>query len=89
MDMELQKNKDGKYTVWAFYYNPMTEESAYGIESLHLTKEGANKSMEIHREFARKEHEEYVASLTGRGRKTHSPFGRFEDWCIDEIEIKP
>jgi hypothetical protein len=41
--------------VWEFMYNDFTYESAAHTMSLHRTKKGATKAMEIHKEKVKKE----------------------------------
>jgi len=69
--------------LWAFYYNPMTEESASYIESYHRTEEGAIAAMNKHKAQEKSEwdecykHEDYIPF----------EFGRFQDWYVREFEL--
>jgi hypothetical protein len=75
--------------VFAFLYNSMTEESSWGVVSLHHSKEGAEKAMQEHKEKERSkwlEHIDWVIKEYGENcYKT--PFGQFQDWCIQEMEV--
>lgn len=86
--MELKKNKEGKYVVWEFLYCSMIYESDYGTLSIHATEEGANKAMEIHREFARHEWQKLYAEEISNGEEPYCKFGEFEAWTVRECEIK-
>lgn len=46
--------------VFGFFYNSCIHESAYGLMSLHKTKEGAEAAMQKHIEEKKVEHSEYV-----------------------------
>ena len=69
--------------LWAFYYNPMKEESASYIESYHRTEEGAIKAMEKHKQ---KEKIEY--NKTRYGKLNPSRFGQFEMWYVGPFTLK-
>ena len=73
-----------KEYIWAFMYNPMTEESAWATVSLHKTKKGAEVAMEFHKNEAKKEYEERKKRNGGRWPVE---FGDFEDWFVKKIEI--
>ncbi len=69
--------------LYAFLYNPMTEESGYITISLHQEKKNAEVAMELHKGNEKLKWEE-----------RHDPdypteFGSFEDWRVQEVEIKP
>ena len=66
-------------------YNPMIEESCFGIISVHQTKKGAQISMKSHRNEALKE----WSKRNNRYEQKRFPFGRFEKWTVGEFEILP
>jgi hypothetical protein len=69
--------------LFEFVYCGMTEESSYATISLHRTREGAEKAMNKHKEEASQEWKKKYPV----GSYEPYPFGRFEDWGINEIEI--
>lgn len=80
--------------VYAFMYNPMTEESGYITVSLHKTRDGAEKALESHKtgrklqwdELEKYRREKYADDLYETIRKG-TKFGRWEDWTIEERTI--
>ena len=76
----MTKNKTMK--VYAFMYNPMTEESCYGVVSLHKTKEGAKKAARKHKAKQKRMYE-----VNSKGRTPILPFGKFEHWFVQEYKI--
>jgi len=99
---EKYSDKSKKQKLFGFFYNPCIHESAYGLISIHLTKEGAEKAMSEHKEKARLEFENgYKKHLTEEWTKDDSinesdkktlieSIGEFDahlDWMVDEIEI--
>jgi hypothetical protein len=65
-------------------YNPMTWESGYTTLSVHLSKEGAEKAIAFHKMEQMKKWEKMYED-----EEEPYKFGEFEDWCVQEIEIKP
>jgi len=65
--------------IYQALYNPMTEESAYATLSIHRTKEGAQKAIDYHKAQKLIDHNNRYPNLA---------FGEFEDWCVNEIELK-
>lgn len=80
-------------TVYAFLYNPMVHESAAYTVSLHLSKDGAIKAMEWHKEEKRKEWQLLVdfdeEKGTEWGYDKMCPFGSMENWIVEPVEILP
>ena len=70
--------------VYQFLYCGCIHESAYATMSLHKTKEGAERAMNVHKEFERKEFNERYSDEF----KKEIKFGMHEDWAIGEIELK-
>lgn len=63
----------------------MTEESSYMTLSLHLSKAGAEKAVEIHRAKTLSEWKQVYPTK----KDEPFPFGTFEDWMIIETEVLP
>lgn len=85
--------KQIKNKIWQFTYCPCIHESAYVTMSLHYSKEGAEKAMVNHKEEKRKEWQLLVDSDEEKGSDIGfdkiCPFGQFEYWQVNEIEILP
>jgi len=85
--------KIGTIKIYAFMYNPMIEESVWATMSLHETRKGAEKAMKLHKSMKKKEwkrHDKWQRKEYGEDYKllkTGSEFGRWEDWCIKEVEV--
>ena len=85
--------------VYQFLYNDCIHESSYATISLHKTKEGAEKALNEHRNFEFEAWEEYTKLLMEKDDEGNcfydtietcledNPFGKHEDWCIQEIEV--
>ncbi len=86
--------------LYEFVYCGMTEESSYATMSVHRTHKGAETAMNKHKEEQRIEHEQkmkrYIDSWKEEGNDDETikiltdsfpPFGRFEDWGINETEV--
>ncbi len=69
--------------LYEFVYCCMTEESSYATISVHRTREGAEKAMNEHKERCREEWKKKYPV----GSYEPFPFGRFEDWGINETEV--
>lgn len=88
MKEELQKIK-----LWAFWYNPMTYESASYIESYHRTKKGALEAMKKHRAIQKeewvKQDEWYRNDCKKSGHKYSqiSKFGAHESWFVGRFDL--
>ena len=72
-------------TVYAFLYNSCIYESAFGVMSLHKTREGAEMAMEFHKAELEKVHweiynkpEDYYTS----------PFGEHQAWKVEEMTVE-
>lgn len=80
-------------TVFEALYNSNTWESAYATLSIHLSREGAQKVIDDHREEKRKEWQQLVDADEDKGTDmaydVTCPFGEFEDWCIREVKLLP
>jgi len=68
--------------VYQALYNPMVWESGYITLSIHLSKEGAEKSIALHKENKKKEFESLY-----EGEEPPYKFGSFEDWSVSELQI--
>lgn len=71
--------------IWEALYNPMTWESSYETLSVHLSRDGAERAIELHKMTKLKEWEEMYPRKKDRPYK----FGNFEDWKINEIIVLP
>jgi hypothetical protein len=69
--------------VFAVMFNPMIEESSFGLISLHKTKEGAERACEEHKEKIKEEENETGYYTTN----PHKKWDRWFAWKIEEIEI--
>lgn len=72
--------------VWAFYYNPMIEESSDQTMSLHWSKKNAVKAMQAHKKAAK---EEWVRTYKNDRDEEPYRFGRFESWSVGQVKIEP
>ncbi len=86
--------------VYEFLYNGCIHESSYCTMSLHKTREGAEKALNDHRNIEFAAWEEYTKLLMEKDEEGNdfgyesledcledNPFGKHEDWCIQEIEL--
>lgn len=78
--------------VYAALYNPMIEESAWTTISLHRTRKGAEIAMKFHKEKQRKEweeHDKWQRKEYGDNYEhmKSSPFGTWQKWGVNEIEV--
>jgi len=73
-----------KQIVYIAMYNPMIHESSFGIISVHKTEKGAQMAMEFHKEEQKKEWIETYPDEDGQKR---FPFGHFESWAVEHIEL--
>lgn len=71
--------------VFAAKFNPMIEESAFCVISLHETRKGAEMAVEFHKEETRKQEMKNSAWYDNNNRK----WDRWFDWSIEEMEVKP
>jgi hypothetical protein len=84
--------------VYMAMYNPMTEESCYGIISIHKTRKGAEMAIEFHKAECRKIWEEDMkwrrknTKNLGKEKQTEYlkmfSFGHFEAWNVFEQKLK-
>ena len=88
--IRLAREEKQQTIFYGFYYNGMTEESSYALMSLHRTKKAAEIAMEFHKkekfEEFKKDQQHYIREYGVPG--PYDEFGKFENWFIDEIEIK-
>ena len=70
--------------VFVALYNPMIDESSFGIISIHKTRKGAEMAMEFHKEEKRKEWENFYKTTEER---KDFPFGEFQSWLVLEYTI--
>ena len=68
--------------IYAAMYNPMIEESCFGVISLHKTRKGAEMAMEFHKAVELKEWKEMY-----KDHRAPYTFGRFEKWSVVEMEV--
>lgn len=72
-------------TVYAFLYNSCIHESAFATMSLHKTRKGAEMAMEFHKAQKEKDHWE----IYDRPEDYYtSPFGEYEVWMVEEMEVQ-
>ena len=72
--------------VYEFLYNPSIHESAAQTVSIHKTRRGAEKAMELHKEKALKEYEEVCEMLPD---EKDFPFGYDQWWGVRESILMP
>jgi len=70
--------------VYEFLYNSMIEESAYTTMSIHITREGAEKSMKAHQ---KKEKEDWISFYSEMKEKPPCKFNKFKDWRIQRRHV--
>jgi len=78
--------------VYAFYYNPMTEESGDMTMSLHFDRADAEREMEAHKAKEKEQwYKMYVATGEPETEEKYEepyPFGCFQDWRVGEVEVQ-
>ena len=74
--------------VFLALYNPMTEESSFGVLSVHLTRKGAEMAVEFHKEEVRKEHIEFLKDIDPKDDFDYGSFDNFKAWCVFEMELQ-
>ena len=72
--------------VYEFLYNPSIHESAAQTVSIHKTRRGAEKAMELHKEMALIEYEEVCNRLPD---EKDFPFGYGQWWGVRESILMP
>ena len=72
--------------VYEFLYNPSIYESAAQTVSIHKTRRGAEKAMELHKEMALIEYEEVCNRLPD---EKDFPFGYDQWWGVRESILMP
>jgi len=80
--------------VYGAMYNSMTEESSYGIISLHETKEGAEKALEIHKQKEYEKWEKHDKWVQEEYKEHYevweqTEFVAFRDWLVEEFDVFP
>lgn len=73
--------------VYAFIYCSDTHEGGYITQSLHRSKECAEKAMIFHKEEMRKKWESDYQDY--EEMRLWCPFGHSEAWAISEFELLP
>lgn len=68
-----------KEIVYAAMYNPMTEESSYGILSIHRSKENAEKVIAQDKDKAKAEHDRLYKGM----QFVLLDWDGFQDWCVN------
>ena len=80
-------------SLWAFMYNSCVHESSWATISLHYSKEGAERALDLHKKQEYQRWKIVVDSDEDKGTEfgfdTLSPFGEHEDWCIQPVEVLP
>lgn len=74
-----------KEILYGFYYNSCIHESAWGLQSLHRSKENAENAMNEHKEKEKKEFDRHNSEY----KEFPLVFGQHEDWRVDEVEVLP
>jgi len=75
--------------VYKALYNGMIHESSYATLSLHWTKEGAAKAIELHKMEVKGEYDESVAYWKARDPDYSKRYkwDDNQDWYIKEVKI--
>lgn len=88
----IEKGAPFAAVLYAAMHNPCIHESADATLSIHLTKEGAESALNEHKEERRKRWQQLVDRDEDKGTdwsyEKMVPFGCFESWRIQEIEIQ-
>jgi len=71
--------------VFLAKYNPMTEESGFETLSVHESFDGATKVIEDHKQ---KQQDEWRRMYATEDEEPY-PFGTFELWSVEQIEVLP
>lgn len=71
-------------TVWAAMFCPMTEESSFGMLSLHRSRKEAEKAIAKHRRKEKREHRDLYKKI-----KNPPAFDQWKAWIVTPIEILP
>ena len=72
--------------MYEFLYNPSIHDSAARTVSIHKTRRGAEKAMELHKEMALIEYEEVCNRLPD---EKDFPFGYDQWWGVRESILMP
>lgn len=81
-----EEGKDWK-EVYGFFYNSNTAESAAGLQSLHISKDSAEKAMAWHKEEERKRY--HLLHGKDKAFMKMCPFGFNSDWFVEPVKIEP
>jgi hypothetical protein len=74
--------------VFLALFNPMTEESSFGVLSVHKTHKGAEMAIEFDKEETRKEHEEFLKDRDPKDNFDYGPFDQFKAWAVCEMKLQ-
>jgi hypothetical protein len=85
-----------KLVLYGFFYNPMIEESSARLESIHKTKQGAELAMEKHKtaefikwdKYTKMREDKMTNKELAKELRKACPFGQFQDWFIQAIEVQ-
>ena len=66
--------------IWEALYNEMIYESSYATLSLHLSKEGAEKAIEKHKQIVKAKY---------KAKFNRGSWDEFKNWKIKETEVLP
>ena len=69
-------------------YCPMTEESDFGVISVHKTRKGAEMAVEFHKEEVKKEHAEFQKDRDPDDHFDYGTFDTFKAWTVFEIKLE-
>lgn len=77
--------------VFGFFYTSNTWESSSLLQTLHASKEGAEKEMNKHKEKLRERWQRLVDADEDKGTEDGfenvCPFGQHESWFVEELEV--
>lgn len=76
-------NEQSSDCLYGFLYNSCIHDSSYATISIHYSKEGAEKSMQEHKQ---KEWEEFNEMYV---EYDDLKFGEHEDWRVEPVEVLP
>ena len=89
MDMIEHHNNthdQDKELVYLFLYNSMVYSNGWTTQSVHKTRKSALDALEEHKKLVKEKWEDDFQ--TSEERKEH-PFGKFEDWRVSAMVLKP
>lgn len=84
-DRQLKEWNKMTKNVYAAMFNPMTEESVFGVLSIHSTRKGAEKAIREHKKEMKMEHDRVLVTLQ------EDCVWSYDQWCawkIEKIEVQ-